>query len=86
MLKELKELTGNQANLKIYGHFLYNPYAIIMGDEVLYITLYFTSRGRRDVPVLAFERREGGFFGKVREDVDNLIFDAEEITNYTVAP
>ena len=77
----LKRLKSPQTNLKVYGHNFYNPQAVYLGDDVAYITTYFTSTGRREVPLYVFRRAGNNcFFSKLEEDMKQLMeFDAKEI-------
>jgi hypothetical protein len=82
----LKRLKGKNTKLKVYGHHFYNPQAVYLGDDVAYVTTYFTSSGRREVPLLIF-RRAGNhcFFSKLEEDMKQLMtFDSIEIDLATI--
>jgi len=77
----LKRLRSPQTKLKVYGHHFYNPQAVYLGDDTAYITTYFTSTGRREVPLYVFRKAGNNcFFSKLEEDLKQLMeFDAKVI-------
>jgi len=81
MLKNLS--IEGKTNLEILGHHLYNPHSTFLGDDIAILTLYFTARGRRTVPLLKFKDKERhGFLKMLREDLTDLRNDAEEISDF----
>jgi len=82
-VKMLRELVGDETKLRVLGHYLYNPHAVFVGQEVAVVTLYFTSRGRKSVPALVFEDRDQPcFYRKLKEDIMDLEHDADDIFNF----
>jgi hypothetical protein len=77
----LKRLKAPNTKLKVYGHNYYNPQSVYLGDDTAYITTYFTSSGRREVPLFRFRRAGNNcFFTKLEEDMKQLTdFDSQEI-------
>lgn len=80
-LDMLDRLSDENTDLEVYGHHLYNPYSLFVGDSFACLTTYFASRGRRSVPLLKFTKMEGdGFYDQLKDDLEDLSLDAESLT------
>lgn len=67
-------------NPEILGHFLFNPYSLVMGETSAVITPYFLSRGGRTVPAFRFEDiGTRCFFRDIADDVERLRMDAQSL-------
>jgi hypothetical protein len=76
----LSQLKAPHSDLQVFGHFLFNPHSVFLGDSYIVITPYFHGRGRRSVPHLRFDDKAGDcYFKQSREDIDTLLLDAREI-------
>ena len=78
----LEEIKAEGTSLEILGHWLFNPYSLVLGDNTAIITPYFISRGGRTVP--AFVYRDVGATSHFREllkDVERLRMDAKDISS-----
>lgn len=85
-IEMLGTLRTANTSLEVYGHYLYNPYSLFIGDHYAVLTTYFASKGRRTVPMFRFEDQDGQpdcYYKQLKEDVEVLKkFDAEEISNF----
>lgn len=79
----LEQIRLPSTDLKIYGHFLYNPYSLFLGDEYAIVTPYFISRMRQYTPLFKFQDRlnQESYYKELKEDIEALKYDAEEISH-----
>lgn len=79
----LNQLKTDDTQLAIYGHHLYNPYSLFLGDAFAVITPYYVSIGRRTVPLFTYLGVEtDSYYRNLREDVTTLLHDAQDISTY----
>lgn len=73
-LTVIEEATTDPANVRVYGHSLFHPYSMYLGDDHAVVMPYFiTEQGQ--LPVLVFENdgRDSSLYGRYKADVDGLI-------------
>jgi len=78
----LEEIKGDNTSLEILGHWLFNPYSLVIGDDTAIVAPYFISRGGRTVP--AFVYRDVGptsHFRDLLKDVERLRMDTKDISS-----
>jgi hypothetical protein len=81
----LNQLKAEGTQLRILGHHLFNPHSVFLGDRYVIISPYFHSRGRRTVPAYRFKNRDADcYYREIAADIQSLLLDAEDISNYTV--
>jgi len=51
----LEDIKSEDTSLEILGHFLFNPFAVVIGDDVAIVTPSFISRGGRTVPTFKYQ-------------------------------
>jgi hypothetical protein len=75
----------DDTNLKVYGHYFYNPFSLFLGDDVAIITPYFYSRVKRALPVFKFRDNNEAhcYYQLVKLDIESLILDAEDISQFS---
>lgn len=78
----LEDIKQPSTVLEILGHHLFNPHALVLGDESAVLAPYFFSRGGRTVPAMRFQDLGGPcYFRDIVEDVERLRMDAQEISS-----
>lgn len=78
----LEEIKNDHTSLEILGHFLFNPQAVVIGDDTAVVTPFFLSRGGRTVP--AFKYQDLGkpcYFRDLLEDVERVRMDTKDISS-----
>jgi len=82
----LHRIKLQDTKLEIYGHFLYNPYSLFLGDNTAIITPYFFSRVKRTLPVLKFKDSGDArcYYQEARRDLEDLRQDSKDISQYFV--
>ncbi len=84
-IRMLNEIRTETTQLEIYGHFLFNPFSILLADEYAVSTGYYFALGRRTVPLYKFGPIEGDcFFKVIKEDIEALIDFSEEISGFSI--
>ena len=82
-IKMLNDLSCSNTKLEILGHYLFNPQSIFLGDSVAVVTMYFTARGRRTVPLMKFlDVGPHAYLRKIREDLHDLKNDTVDISEF----
>lgn len=77
-LRLLATLGGTADNLTIYGHHLFNPHSVFIGDGFAVVTPYFHARMRRRGPAIRYEDSpHDSFYRELRADVEALVLDSE---------
>jgi hypothetical protein len=76
----LEEIKNDDTKLEVLGHYLFNPHAIVIGDDAAVITPFFHSRGGRTVPAFKYQDvGQGCYFRELVKDVELLRIDAKDI-------
>lgn len=76
----VSEIASPNTQLEIFGHSLFNPHSIVLGDDAAIVMPYFVSRGGRQVPAFRFENAgPDSFFLMLRSDLESLRMDARDI-------
>lgn len=77
LLDEIKKPT---TSLEVLGHYLFNPYSLILGDDEAVIIPYFLSRGGRKSPLYKYSKsKDQNFFNDLEKDIEMLRKDAGNI-------
>lgn len=66
--------------LRIYGHHLFNVYALFVSEEFAAFTPYYISFGRRTVPIFVYQRlKTKSQYDLLSKDIDELLNIAEDL-------
>ena len=78
----------DDTQLRIYGHYFFNPHSVYLTEHYALTTGYYYVLGRRVVPLYKYgpNQSEGDcFYNILREDIEALIEHSEDISNYAIA-
>ena len=76
----LKEISNPDTPLEVFGHYLYNPHAIFIGDENIIITPYYISKKRRSAPLFRYKDSSESIYTKsIMSDIDDLKEDSDKL-------
>ncbi|NJK74116.1 MAG: hypothetical protein HC942_08335 [Microcoleus sp. SU_5_6] len=77
-VEKLKHIKTPDTKLTIYGHNLFNPYSLYLGDDYAIITPYLHTR--RPWLLLQFEAKNPGcFYEELKDDIEELRNKSQEI-------
>lgn len=78
-LSSIERINKNRhSKIKIYGHKLYNPNSIFLGDDEVILSSYLVARGRGSVPLYVYKNTgSSSYFEQVKKDIDALLSDEE---------
>lgn len=80
-VKLLDEIKQPTTQLEVLGHYLFNSYSLILGDDTAIIIPYFISRGGRTAPMFKYEEtKDNSYFNYIVEDIERLRMDTENIS------
>jgi hypothetical protein len=78
----LEDIKQPSTSLEILGHFLFNPYSLILGDDSAITIPYFISRGGRTTPVFKYkEDKDNNYFTYLVKDIERLRMDTKDISS-----
>lgn len=78
----LEEIRDEHTSLEILGHYLFNPHAVVIGDDVAVVTPFFLSRGGRTVPAFKYEDRGTPcYFQDLVKDIERVRMDTKDISS-----
>lgn len=79
LLDEIKE---EGTSLSILGHYLFNPQAVVIGDDTAVVTPFFLARGGRTVPAFKYENvGKQCYFQDLVKDVERVRMDTRDISS-----
>jgi len=69
----------SEARLQTRGHFSFNPITAFVSEDVAVVSHYLYSE-QGELPCFAYSRVDGGYYHRLKQDVDALFVAATEIT------
>lgn len=75
-IKRINE--SRHSKIKIFGHKLYNPNSIFLGDDEVILSSYLVAKGRGSVPLYIYKNAgPSSYFEQVKRDLNSLLDDEE---------
>lgn len=76
----IEEIREPSTSVEVLGHFLFNPFSVIIADDTALVIPYFLSRGGRTVPLFRYEETGADcYLRSLINDTEKLRMDAENI-------
>jgi len=85
-IRLLNENKCPETKLRIYGHFLYNPYSLFLSEDFAIVVPYFISRARKTLNLFRFQDIDDAYchHKELQLDLKELQNDSEDISHYTL--